>query len=447
MNRSIKGAILIAAATFATFTVSAQTEELWLDKYETKQVIDTVAADSMDAAKNAAYNAERRDREYQRYAGRYLAEIKLIDQLIAAEESGRTLEPISSENRTLYAKLKEFDNKEGVTKKDLKAIQNYKVPKGFSERILQPAKAALQEKIDQFVPPAEETRYNWRNNKSSAPKKDVQIHTRVPNPECRDNYFNGNLIPKNAYEKHHWDEAQQSKGWEWVNRDEMKSKEVFFPQKISYMVHPSHPEYRFTYYHPGFCPRLNAYNENGKLVRADNIVGEQDYRDIEKKVMEAICKRDFLANKYDINKAEKKTLDALRIRFGIVDGVDERFKKYKEMYIASRYAMVNAVTPEEYGQALAMHDASLKVMKEYALKQFDNQADNYVKQLEADHNGELAYIYKIERVDNVTFKILYMNDNMECSCIALMKWSNSDEPYQCEYEIELLPCEAIKIRR
>ena len=163
--------------------------------------------------------------------------------------------------------------------------------------------------------------------------------------------------------------------------------------------------------------------------------------------MEAICKRDFLANKYDINKAEKKTLDALRIRFGIVDGVDERFKKYKEMYIASRYAMVNAVTPEEYGQALAMHDASLKVMKEYALKQFDNQADNYVKQLESDHNGELAYIYKIERVDNVTFKIYYMNDNMECSCIALMKWSNSDEPYQCEYEIELLPCETITIRR
>ena len=101
MNRNSKGAILIAAATFATFSVSAQSEELWLDKYETKQVIDTMAADSVDAAKNAAYNAERRDREYQRYAGRYLAEIKLIDQLIAAEESGRTLEPISSENRTL----------------------------------------------------------------------------------------------------------------------------------------------------------------------------------------------------------------------------------------------------------------------------------------------------------------------------------------------------------
>lgn len=448
MNRSIKGAILIAAATFATFTVSAQTEELWLDKYETKQVIDTVAADSMDAAKNAAYNAERRDREYQRYAGRYLAEIKLIDQLIAAEESGRTIEPISSENRTLYAKLKEFDNKEGVTKKDLKAIQNYKVPKGFSERILQPAKVALQEKIDQFVPPAEETRYNWRKNKSSAPKKDVQIHTRVPNPECRDNYFNGNLPldsygSSSEYAKHRWDESQQSKGWEWVDGNKMESKDIFFPTKISYYEQAGHTEYRFKRY----GERYDAYDENGKLMRVDNMIGRNlNSTSMTKDVMLAICKRDFLANKYDINKSTKKTLDALRIRFGIVDGVDERFKQYKEMYIASRYEMVNALTPEEYGAALAKHDVALKVMKEYALKQIDQQADNYIKQLEADHENELKYLYKIERIDNTTFKLYYLNDKMECSCVALMKWFNTAS-YECEYEIELLPNKTITIRR
>lgn len=451
MNRSIKGTILIAAATFATFTVSAQTEELWLDKYETKQVIDTVAADSIEAAKNAAYNAERRDREYQRYAGRYLAEIALIDQLIAAEESGRTLEPTSSENRTLYSKLREYDNREGVTKKDLKTMNNYKVPKGYSERVLIPVKAIWQEKIDQFVPPAEEKKYDWRNGRRGGwdtPKKDIQTHTRVPNPECRDNYFNGNLKgrPSEAYEKHRWDEAQQSKGWEWVKQSEMESKQVFFPEKISYLVHPTHPEYRFKEYHPGFRPRLNAYDENGKLVWADNIVGQQDYNNFEKNVMEAICKRDFLANKYDINKSAKKTLDALRIRFGIVDGVDERFKKYKEMYIASRYEMVNALTPEEYGAALAKHDVALKVMKEYALKQIDQQADNYIEQLKADHKNELKYLYKIERIDNTTFKLYYLNDKMECSCVALMKWFNTAS-YECEYEIELLPNETITIRR
>ena len=448
MNRNIKGAILIAAATFATFTVSAQTEELWLDKYETKQVIDTVAADSIEAAKNAAYNAERRDREYQRYAGRYLAEIKLIDQLIAAEESGRILEPISSENRTLYHKLKEFTNKEGVTRKDLNSIlQKYKVPKGFSERVLQPAKAALQEKIDQFVPPAEEKKYDWRNGRRGGwdtPKKDIQTHTRVPNPECRDNYFNGNLrLDHDGYYHYRWDEAQQSKGWEWVDGNKMESKEVFFPTKVSYYELAGHTEYRFKRY----GERYDAYDENGKLIRVDNMIGRNlNSTSMTKDVMLAICKRDFLANKYDINKSTKKTLDALRIRFGIVDGLDERFKQYKEMYIASRYEMVNALTPEEYGAALAKHDVALKVMKEYALKQIDQQADNYIKQLEADHENELKYLYKIERIDNTSFKLYYLNDKMECSCVALMKWFNTAS-YECEYEIELLPNETITIRR
>ena len=444
MNSNIKGAIVIAAATFATFTVSAQTEELWLDKYETKQVIDTVAADSLDAVNNAAYNAKRRDYEYQAYTGEYLAEMKKIDQLIAAEESGRTLEPISSENRTLYAKLREFDNKEGVTKKDLKAIRNYKVPKGFSEKILQPAKAALQERIDKFEPPAEETKYNWRSNKWNAPKKDVVVHTRVPNPECRDNYFNGNLrLDYDGYYHYRWDEAQQSKGWEWVDGNKMESKEVFFPTKVSYYELAGHTEYRFKRY----GERYDAYDENGKLMRVDNMIGRNlNSTSMTKDVMLAICKRDFLANKYDINKSTKKTLDALRIRFGIVDGVDERFKQYKEMYIASRYEMVNALTPEEYGAALAKHDVALKVMKEYALKQIDQQADNYIKQLEADHENELKYLYKIERIDNTTFKLYYLNDKMECSCVALMKWFNTAS-YECEYEIELLPNETITIRR
>ena len=434
-------------AVFATFTVSAQTDELWLDKYETKQVIDTVAADSLDAAENAAYNAKRRNYEYQAYAGEYLAEMEKIDKLIAAEESGRTLEPISSENRTLYAKLKEFDNKEGVTRKDLKAIQNYKVPKGFSEKILQPAKAALQERIDKFEPPAEETKYNWRTNKWNAPKKDVVVHTRVPNPECRDNYFNGNLqldsyAPSSEYANHRWDEAQQSKGWEWVDGNKMESKEVFFPTKVSYYELAGHTEYRFK--QCGY--RYDAYDENGKLIRVDNMIGRKIESNMTKDVMMAICKRDFLANKYDINKPSKKTLDALRIRFGIVDGVDARFKQYKEMYIASRYEMVNAVTPEEYGAALARHDAALKVMKEYALKQIDQQADNYINQLEADHKNELKYLYKIERIDNTTFKLYYLSDKMECGCVAQMKWFNTAS-YECEYEIELLPNETITIRR
>lgn len=474
--KRFKEIVLFVAMTFATCTVSAQNEDLWIDYYESVSVIDTVRADSIEAVKNANYNAKQKDRAFNDYAKKYLDRIVIIDKLIEAEknelvlmESKRipgsfatTMVPTSEENGKLYSNLCLFKDDEKTTKADLKAIDKGKVPKGFTERVLLPTKVSIQEMIDKFVPPVEETKYEWRSGKgwssSSVPKKEVKILSRKPNPECRVNYFNGNMdgvnkylvmwrrdSPEKVYSKYSWDEAQQSQGWEWVkNKGEMETKEVFFPTKKSYKFHPLHPEYRFN---ACYDCSLDAYDENGRLVRVDNLIGNNVIHiKMTENVMLAICKRDFLANKYDINKAEKKTLDALRIRFGIVDGLDERYKQYKEMYIASLYEMKNATTPDEYGAAMARHDVALKVLKEYLYKQIDQQADNYIDQLKADHENELKYIYKIERIDNTTFKLYYLNDKMECGCVALMKWFNKAS-YECDYDIELLPIETIAIKR
>jgi predicted glycosyltransferase len=78
MNTIIKEAMLIVAAVLATLSVSAQTEELWIDKYEIKYVVDTVAADSIEIAMNAAYNAERRERERKKYAAPFEEKIAIV---------------------------------------------------------------------------------------------------------------------------------------------------------------------------------------------------------------------------------------------------------------------------------------------------------------------------------------------------------------------------------
>jgi hypothetical protein len=346
-----------------------------------------------------------------------------------------------------------FADDEKVTAKDRSKLQNGEFPKGFVERVLQPQKDSLQNIISKFEPSPDIKMYDWRSMSRSMeiPKKPAQILTREPNPECRDNYFNGNIANgSDGYAWHHWDEAQQSTGWEWVNKDEMEYKEVFYPEHLEYYAHSSHPEYRFD----GSKKNqqisresgLFAYDEIGKLIRADNVLGDKIPYHLKDDVMKAVCKRDFLANKYDINKAEKKTLVALRIRFGITKGVDERFEKYKNLCVASSYSMMTATTFEEYRSALAIHNEAMKVMREYAFMELDEQADNYIKQLEKDHAEDLKYLYKIERIDNITFKIFYLNDKLECGCIALMKWFSS-KPYECEYEIELLPCETITIRK
>ena len=283
------------------------------------------------------------------------------------------------------------------------------------------------------------------------PRKQIAIPK--PNPDCRDHYFNGTFRlsdykPWSTYESHHWDESQQSQGWEWLNGKDLQSKTVYFPEERSYRYHPSHPEYRISCnWRDNYCFHPNVYDEKGVLVRAGNIDGlGQGYEEITEAVMTAICKRDFLANKYDINSAKHETLLALRIKFNLADAVDARFKKYEKMAQEARDEIVSATTPAQYAAAKKKQSEALNVLMEYVAKEREPQAMNYIKQLKSDHQSELSYLYKIERVDNVTFKLYFLNDKIECGCIALMKWSNK-EPYEAQYEFELLPCETITIRR
>ena len=89
---------------------------------------------------------------------------------------------------------------------------------------------------------------------------------------------------------------------------------------------------------------------------------------------------------------------------------------------------------------------ALNVLLEYYAKEREPKAMNYLAQLKADHSSELSYLYKIERIDNRTFKLYFLNDKKECGCIAFMKWHNK-APYEAEYDIELQPNELIVIRQ
>lgn len=483
MNTILKEAMLLIAATIAAVPLSAQNDDLWV--YETKQVIDTLKADSLCAAKNVEYNAKQQEQDFKIYKGRIDAEIELIDQLMVAEREKITI----VDKFKLREKLNELCvGNENVTKKDMKAIQNFKVPKGFTEKVLQPAKDSLLAQIDKFVPQPNVNRYYWRKEDyprivkemedyeirtkgytlggkpkriDELPKKSIQIPK--PNPECRDNYFNGQFRPNphdpdNEYRRHKWDKAQQSKGWEWVNIDSMEDKSISYPEKLSWIEHPNHPEYRFKWRYD-YTGLLNAYNESGQLVRVGNILNGWILNDMQKKVMTAICKRDFLANKYDINNAGENTLNALRSRLG-VKKTDKALKAEAETAKgladavakgeAARLEKNQAVTKKEYEKAAKKERDAVNAGAVYALSALasalDEKADNYIKQLESDHSNDMKYLYKIERIDNTTFKVYYLNDKFECGCIALMKWYNK-EVYDAEFEIELLPCEAITIRR
>ena len=445
---------------------------LWI--YEYKEVIDTAKADSIVAAYNAEYNTAARAEALWAFAAPIEDEIAEIDKLIAHEESGKKFETELYHNSKFLELIRLCHNNPNVTEKEMKTVNKGKVPKGFTNKVLLPAKAELQSRIDYFeYKPVKyhswgtvfkqyyydreagkelPSKFSSNEGKLDRPMKTITI--RKPNPECADNYFNGTFRlyyykPWSMYESHHWDKPQQSQGWEWIDGNELKSKTVYFPEEKSFKYHPSHPEYRIACnWRDNYCYHPNVYNEKGVLVRAGNIDGlGQGYEEITEAVMMAICKRDFLANKYDINRAKPETLLALRIKFDLADAVDARFKKYMKMAQDARDEKLSATTPAQYAAAQKKQNEALNVLMEYVAKEREPQAMNYIKQLKSDHEAELSYLYRIERVDNLTLKLYFLNDKLECGCIALMKWSNK-EPYEAQYEIELLPCcETITIRR
>lgn len=462
---------LMLALSVAASAQNQMEPGLWI--YEYKEVIDTAKADSIVAAYNAEYNTAARAEALRAFAAPIEDEIAEIDKLIAHEESGKKFETELYHNSKFLELIRLCHNNPNVTEKEMKTVNKGKVPKGFTNKVLLPAKAELQSRIDYFeYKPVKyhswgtvfkqyyydreagkelPSKFSSNEGKLDRPMKTITI--RKPNPECADNYFNGTFRlyyykPWSMYESHHWDKPQQSQGWEWIDGNELKSKTVYFPEEKSFKYHPSHPEYRIACnWRDNYCYHPNVYNEKGVLVRAGNIDGlGQGYEEITEAVMMAICKRDFLANKYDINRAKPETLLALRIKFDLADAVDARFKKYMKMAQDARDEKLSATTPAQYAAAQKKQNEALNVLMEYVAKEREPQAMNYIKQLKADHEAELSYLYKIERVDNVTFKLYFLNDKMECGCIALMKWSNK-EPYEAQYEIELLPCETITIRR
>lgn len=470
MKKAIYTLGLMLAFSFAASAQTHTEPDLWI--YEYKEVIDTAKADSIVAVYNAEYNATAKVEALRTFAAPIEEEIAEIDKLIALEESGKRIDV--DNNRSTYFTLVRFANSNpNVSEKEMKTVTKGKVPKGFTEKVLLPAKAELLSRIDNFeytlvkyhswgtvfkqyyydretgkeLP----SKFSSNEGKLDRPMKTLTI--RKPNPECADNYFNGTFRlsdykPWSEYESHHWDELQQSQGWEWTEGKELQGKTVYFPEERSFRYHPSHPEYRIACnWRDNYCYHPNVYDEKGVLVRAGNIDGlGQGYEEMTEAVMMAVCKRDFLANKYDINSAKPETLLALRIKFDLADAVDARFKKYMKMAQDARDEKLNATTPAQYAAAQKKQNEALNVLMEYVAKEREPQAMNYIKQLKSDHKAELSYLYKIERVDNVTFKLYFLNDKKECGCVALMKWSNK-EPYEAQYEIELLPCETITIRR
>lgn len=413
---------------------------LWL--FAEIYINDTVGADSMVAAYAAQIYVEDEARLEQTVRVPFRDSItgldRLMGQLMEYEINGKKIKDDS-----LYIKLAQYENHQNITDKERKTIIKRKVPEGFTEKILMPKKEYFQKIIAAAVPVKKH--FSYRDVFTDWPQKKIII--RYPNPLCIDNFFNGTFpLSCNPISC----EVQQSIGWEWAKVDSMASATDYFVEPLEYLYHPSYPQYRFIRdYREDFG--YIAYNDIGVLIRVGNITSLDDYSlsNLSDRILLETCKRDFLANKYNINTASKNDIMALKLILGITNNIDADYSRCKKMTDDANAELMRAYAEKNYGRyrkAKSMAgDAAFKMLK-YELKKVNEVARSYVDRLKAEHKNDLSHLYKIERVNNTTFNFFFLNDKMECGCVAQIIWHNK-KPYEAMYEVKLLPCNPIKFRK
>lgn len=407
-------------------------DSVWITVSEVVEDSDKISAKMLELDKKKRAWA---DSVMQAERSVYEAEIAKLEALMQHEKDKTKVE-----DEGQLAILKHLQHASNIPQSSRRAIDKGKVPKGMTEWFLNNMREKQREKIakirDPYRPVTWSDARSWNVWDGHRPPQKV-IYMRVRNPYCVDNYLNGTF--QGGWNENDYNYYSLIKGWEWAERETPEDKEEHYPHEIYYRFYVSHPDYRVRGEN-----NEQVYNNQGKLVRILKVNGSN--YDLEKELLEELCKRDFLANKYDIKSASPATLTALRIRFGITDGTDARFDKYMKMAEQARDEKAAATTIDAYNRATKKQDEALSVLMEYVAKEREPQALKYIEQLKEDHKDDFKYLYRVVRLDNLCLKFYWLNADKQLSCVGKVTWKN-DGLFNSQYTIELLPNEEITIKQ
>lgn len=194
-----------------------------------------------------------------------------------------------------------------------------------------------------------------------------------------------------------------AEGWEWVYSDKQTKVEKSYPDYVTYYVAESHPEYGVV----SDC----IYNMDGKLLRA-LYCGEIENRTTVTPEFDALLNEvmivDYNNNKYDIKNEPAKTQEYIQDRLGL----KKRQLTAKEKALADEYA--NAFTASMTATTQKQRDranqrGAMAMMGMMFGGNSDEKGRGYISQLKKDHEPDFKYLYSIERIDDTSFRLLYMN--------------------------------------
>jgi len=295
---------------------------------------------------------------------------------------------------------------------------------------------------------------------SDQKKEMTSLSTEEPKPVIREEeipYKKGLIKKKNPYNRNYCyihdrnrlddiDLKMQLVGWEWWYTKNYEEVYTTAPFTFTYRQYKSHPEYRVI--------GDKVFNNKGNLICQTNLLREDNdiIRGLKEQMLKEIYIQDYKSNKYDILKAPVKTQEDVKNILGLPfkSSVDAKTAKKNQKivndYFQTQAEEVMASNGNWQQRARARARANKAENKMGALllnAMFDsnlNSAYSFKNKLEEDHRYDLYNIYKISRVSNTSFKVVFMDNRNQSSYTGLVTiYSNG--PYKWKYSYKLVPNE------
>lgn len=252
------------------------------------------------------------------------------------------------------------------------------------------------------------------------PYKDIVKAIR--NPYYRGyNYNNADTLDK-------IDGAQQRKGWEFLCNGNRQYKEDTYPFNVKYYIYDKAPQYKVV------SQDLTVYDKKGQLVYVPSLTRKNTHEFEE--IKRIVYLADYKNNKYNILSSPQRVQKYLNQMLGKKGEMESGYYMGVAMALALAfssspyaYATENNLNPRQRGQLIDAYN------KEYR----NTEGERFIKQLTEDHKDEFGYIYMIERVSNVGFRVIYINSrNLKPSYCALVTYKSGKKPYTKDFSVQFV---------
>ena len=231
------------------------------------------------------------------------------------------------------------------------------------------------------------------------------------------------------------DKYQQQKGWEFLNTKNCKFRSESYPEEVEYLVYDAAPEYRVTY------SRYNikeVYDKDGKLVYVPSLTRKENEAEL-KDVHRLVYFKDYINNKYDIQSQPEQTQEYLKLVLCRNNGFEETASDALGSLFASAFVDYVAKSTLSPVDAYKVRNQTKEYAVNQALKYSDSIGQKYIKQLEKDHAEEFGYVYIIERLSNVSFQVVFINEQtLEPSYCAVITYKTGEKPYTSTFSTKLV---------